>query len=61
VAHVEEHGAEAIAMIKFGVATMAARIPPGRLLGGESAVRFRLDVERMHCFDPQTGVTLSHA
>jgi ABC-type sugar transport system ATPase subunit len=58
VAHVEEHGAEAIAMIKFGVATMAARIPPGRLLGGESAVRFRLDVERMHCFDPQTGVTL---
>jgi ABC-type sugar transport system ATPase subunit len=61
VAHVEEHGAEAIAMIKFGVATMAARIPPGRLLGGELAVRFRLDVERMHCFDPQTGVTLSHA
>jgi ABC-type sugar transport system ATPase subunit len=58
VAHVEEHGAEAIAMIEFGVATMAARIPPGRLLGGESAVRFRLDVERMHCFDPQTGVTL---
>ena len=58
VAHVEEHGAEAIAMIEFGAATMAARIPPGRLLGGESAVRFRLDVERMHCFDPQTGVTL---
>jgi ABC-type sugar transport system ATPase subunit len=58
VSHVEEHGAEAIAMIEFGAAKMAARIPPGRLLGGELAVRFRLDVERMHCFDPQTGVTL---
>ena len=58
VAHVEEHGAEAIAMIEFGVAKMAARIPPGRLLGGESAVRFRLDVDRMHCFDSQTGAAL---
>jgi ABC-type sugar transport system ATPase subunit len=61
VAHVEEHGAEAIAMIEFGAAKMAARIPPGRLLGGESAVPFRLDVERMHCFDPKTGATLSYA
>jgi ABC-type sugar transport system ATPase subunit len=58
VAHVEEHGAEAIATIEFGVAAMAARIPPGRLLGGESAVRFRLDVDRMHCFDSQSGVAL---
>ncbi len=58
VAHVEEHGAEAIALIEFGVATMAARIPPGRLSGGESAIRFRLDVDRMHCFDPQTGTAL---
>ena len=58
VKHVEDHGADALALVALGGAPLLARVPPGRLRGGAQAVRLRLDLERLHVFDRTSGDAL---
>ena len=58
VKHVEDHGADALALVVLGGAPLLARVPPGQLRGGMQAVRLRLDLERLHLFDGESGDAL---
>ena len=55
---VEEHGADSIAVVTLGEREVMARVKPGTAHVGDKARRFRLDVDALHLFHPETGQRL---
>jgi ABC-type sugar transport system ATPase subunit len=58
VALVEDHGADAIAMITLAGHPVIARLPPSSVKAGDRGRRFSLDLNRIHVFDEATGVAI---
>ncbi|KAB0264918.1 ABC transporter ATP-binding protein [Microvirga brassicacearum] len=52
---VEEHGADAIAVVRLGDHEVLARVRPGAVRAGDKARRFRVDTGAMHLFHAGTG------
>ena len=55
---VEEHGADSIAVARLGGHEVMARVRPGSVHAGDAGVRFVVDLDAIHFFDPVTGMRL---
>lgn len=55
---IEEHGADAIAVVQLGEREVMARIRPGSAHIGDQQRRFIVDLDAIHLFHPQTGMRL---
>ena len=60
VHHVENQGVEKIVTLRAGEALFKATMPAVAPVAIEDSVRFSWNQERLHGFDPQTGVNLVH-
>jgi ABC-type sugar transport system ATPase subunit len=58
VQHVEDHGADTMAVVTLAGCRMTVRVPPGRLRAGDRDVGFRLDPEHLHVFAGSDGVAV---
>ncbi len=56
---VEPTGDITYAHIRFGTDTIIVSVPPSVILGANAPVWIRLDQQRLHLFDAQTGLALS--
>ncbi len=56
---VEPTGDITYAHIRFGSDTIIVSVPPSVILGANAPVWIRLDQQRLHLFDAQTGLALS--
>ena len=61
VHHIENHGVEKIVTLRAGSALFKATMPAVAQLKVEDAVRFALNQERLHGFDPSSGANRAFA
>lgn len=60
VHHVENHGVEKIVTLRAGEALFKATMPAVASVAIEDSVRFSWNQERLHGFDPQKGINITH-
>jgi multiple sugar transport system ATP-binding protein len=56
VHHVENHGVEKIVTLRAGDALFKATVPAVQPIAVEEAVRFSLNQDKLHGFDPASGL-----
>ena len=59
--HVENHGVEKIVTLRAGETLFKATVPAVAPVKVEDAVRFSLNQERLHGFDPASGLNRTHS